>query len=92
MVSLSRWWNGMPPRPNDYYIQDTLEGEVIEDWTLSKGIFRVVFEACLNDPSMDININQLKKSMSLNQLIQLSAGEKEKSIENPSTVIIVGLF
>jgi hypothetical protein len=41
---------------------------------------------------MDININKLKKSMTLNQLIQLSANEKEKLIENPSTVIIVAVL
>ena len=28
IVSLSHWWNGMSPRPIDYYVQDTLEVEV----------------------------------------------------------------
>lgn len=89
IISVSQWWNGVPPRPSDYYVEDTLESEIDEDWALSKGMFRVVFRACLNEPSMDININHLKRSFSLNQLIQLSATEKEKLVENPSTVIIV---
>lgn len=76
IISISQWWNGIPPRPSDYYVEDSLESEVTEDWALSKGMFRVVFRACLNEPSMDININHLKRSFSLNQLIQLSANEK----------------
>ena len=77
IVSLSQWWTGGPRRPLDYYVQDTLEAEIIENWSVSEqGIFRVVYEVCLSDHSMDININKLKKSMTLNQLIQLSANEK----------------
>lgn len=52
----------------------------------------MVFSANLSDPSMNVNINHLKKSTSLNQLIQLSAAEKEQLVENPSTVIIVPFF
>lgn len=76
IISVSQWWNGSLPRPNDYYVEDTLETEICEDWSLSKGMFRVVFSACLNDPSMNININHLKRSFFLNQLIQLSGSEK----------------
>jgi hypothetical protein len=41
---------------------------------------------------MDININHLKKSIILNQLIQLEASEKEKLVDNPSAIIIVRKF
>jgi hypothetical protein len=45
--------------------------------------------AYLNDSSMNINVNHLRKSAILNQLIQLEASEKERLVDNPSTVIIV---
>ncbi len=89
IVSLSQWWNGKDARPNDYYVQDKLQAEICGEWKIQNGIFRVVFSANLSDPSMNININHLKKSTSLNQLIQLSASEKEQLVENPSTIIIV---
>ena len=38
---------------------------------------------------MDININHLKKSMALNQLIQLEGKQKEQLVDNPATIIIV---
>lgn len=89
LFSLSQWWSGSPPRPFDYYVQDTLKSQITEGWTLQDGFFRVLFPANVCDGSMNININQLKNSEALNQLIQLSASEKEKLVENPSTVIIV---
>jgi hypothetical protein len=89
IVSVSQWWVGSGARPWDYYVEDTLESKAGEDWSLRQGMFRVVFRACINDPCMDININHLKRSFSLKQLIQLSAKEKEQLVENPSTVIIV---
>ena len=89
IISLSRWWNGSPPRPNDYYVEDKLQASTTGEFTLQHGIFRVVFAANLADASMDVNINLLKRSSSLNQLLQLSAAEKEQLVENPSTVIIV---
>lgn len=76
IVSISQWWEGSGPRPWDYYVEDGLEVKVGEEWNLRQGMFRVVFRACLNDPSMNLNVNNLKKSFSLKQLIQLSAKEK----------------
>ena len=91
ILSLSQWWNGQGKRPTDYFVSDSLSTEITEDWSLEKGMFRVVFEANLTDPSMDININRLKKSASLAQLIQLSAVLKERLVDNPSTVVIVSI-
>lgn len=43
ILSLSQWWGGKLPHPVDYYIQDTLDTEVMEKWDVEKSIFRVVF-------------------------------------------------
>lgn len=76
IFSIAQLWDGIGQKPLDYCLEDQLKTELTGDWKVQKQIFRVLYQADLNDNSMDININTLKKNISLNQLIQLSASDK----------------
>lgn len=66
------WW-GEGQKPFDYFVRDDLSFELKGELRLGENLMRVVYSACLNDSSMAININSLRKSVVLNQLIQLGA-------------------
>lgn len=34
IFSLAQWWDGSAPRPSDYYVHDSLNTEITQDWKL----------------------------------------------------------